>query len=57
MKYIFVEQNTPEPVKYNQYKSALINIYFLTRNVNIKRLNLALPGDKLSTNFSKLRIH
>ena len=31
-----------------------MNIDFLTRNANTKRLNIALPGNISSTNFSQL---
>ena len=56
---IFVRWNGHEfpPVEgiENRDKSVLINIDSLTGNANIKRLlNVALPGDKLSKNFSEL---
>ena len=35
----------------SQDESVLMNIDSFTRNVNIKRLDVALPGDKLSTQF------
>ena len=57
-KHIFVRWKCHEflPVEgvENQDKSALMNIDSLTRNANLKRLNVALPGDKLCTNFSEL---
>ena len=36
---------------HSQDKSALMNIDLFKRNVNIKRLIVALPCDKLSTKF------
>ena len=40
----------------SQDKSALMNIDSLTRNINIKRLDFALPGHKLSIKSLRIKL-
>ena len=68
MKHIFVGQNMRHFCRWkchefplleaveSQDKSVLMNIDSFTRNVNIKRLDVALPSDKLSTQFFRIKL-